>query len=256
MNTPLEIPVIDRRSLKVLFESCRYDRVIIDGILEGSFGRAYADSASAPTVSRLDSGSFTVLAGDPNADAAVALVRLAPICYVTPQTDEWRAALQQEFGPDMTVLSFTDFSHAELDREHLVGLTETLQSSFELKAIDRELAEVMTFQMGNEYFFENFNSITDFLDRGMGYCIVHRNKIVSCAMSMARSRQAIDIDIVTMPDHRKQGLATVAAARLVLRCLEAGIEPRWLAANRASERLAIKLGYLEGESYETLAIQH
>ncbi len=41
---PVEIPPAERRRLVVLFQECRYDRVLIDCILEGRFGRAYTDS--------------------------------------------------------------------------------------------------------------------------------------------------------------------------------------------------------------------
>jgi predicted GNAT family acetyltransferase len=71
---------------------------------------------------------------------------------------------------------------------------------------------------------------------------------------MASSRRAIDIEIETVPGYRKQGLATVVGAQLVAHCLEREIEPRWLAANAASERLAFRLGYVPGDSYDTLAI--
>jgi predicted GNAT family acetyltransferase len=57
-----------------------------------------------------------------------------------------------------------------------------------------------------------------------------------------------------VPDCRRQGLGTAVGARLALHCLERGIEPQWLAANAASERLAIRLGYACRETYETFAI--
>lgn len=107
----------------------------------------------------------------------------------------------------------------------------------------------------SEYFFESFASIDDFLKRGIGYCIVRQNRIVSAATSMAASRQALDIEIETAAGYRREGLATVVGAQLVAHCLERGIEPRWLAANAASERLALRLGYIQGDSYETLSIE-
>jgi len=81
------------------------------------------------------------------------------------------------------------------------------------------------------------------LKRGIGYCILHRDRIVSAATSMAASKKAIDIEIETVPDFRNQGLGTTVGAKLVLHCLEKKIEPRWLAANVISEKLALKLGY-------------
>jgi RimJ/RimL family protein N-acetyltransferase len=72
---------------------------------------------------------------------------------------------------------------------------------------------------------------------------------------MAQSSKAIDIEIKTSPDFRKKKLGTVVGAKLVSYCLENKIEPRWLAANPVSEKLAMKLGYIRGESYDTYEIQ-
>jgi hypothetical protein len=251
----VDIGAADRHALAPLFEGCQYDRVLIDSVLEGHCGNAYADSASKPTIARLDSGAFTMLAGNPMAAGVKDLLRLAPIEYVTPQNDDWRRLLQDEYGTRTSVLPFTDFSPASLDAGHLVRLVWTLPAGFELERIDRPLAERLSSDTGNECFFESFRSVDDFLERGMGYGILHQDRIVSAATSMARSRKAIDIEIETVADFRKRGLGTVVGARLVLSCLEQGIEPRWLAANAVSEKLALKLGYVRGEVYETFAIQ-
>ena len=196
-----------------------------------------------------------MLGGNPNAAGVKELLHLAPIAYVTPQTAEWRRTLQDEFGAHLGVLPFTELSAAPVDRAHLVRLAGALPAPFELKRIDRALAVQLPTDVGNEYCFDNFHSIDDFLGRGIGYCILCRNKIVSAATSFARSRRAIDIEIETVAGYRKQGLATVAGAQLVAHCLERGIEPCWLAANAASERLAVRLGYIRGDCYETYAIQ-
>ena len=251
---PVEIQIADRYKFVALFENCRYDRVLIDSVLEGHFGRAYADSPANPAAARLDSAEFTMLGGNPEAAGVKDLLRLAPIGYVTPQTAEWRHALQDEFGPRLRALPFSELSAVALDRVHLVRLTGTLPALFELKRIDRALAERLPADMGNEYCFENFYSLDDFLERGIGYCIVHRNKIVSAATSFARSQRAIDIEIETVAGYRKLGLATVVGAQLVAHCLEQGIEPCWLAANAVSERLALKLEYVRGDRYETFFI--
>ena len=225
MTMPVELQAADRHRLIALFEDCPYDRVLIDSVLEGTFGRAYADSLANPAVARLDSGQFTMLGGNPNAAGVKDLLHLAPIGYVTPQTAEWRHALQDELGTTLRALPFIDFSAVALDPAHLMRLAGALPALFELKSIDRALAEQLPADIGNEYCFENFYSTDDFLGRGIGYCILFGNRIVSAATSFARSRRAIDIEIETVAGYRKQGLATVVGAQLVAHCLEQGIEP-------------------------------
>ncbi len=256
VSSIVEIAVTERNVLAPLFGENRYDTVLINSVLEGYFGVSYADSKSTPSVARLDSGAFTMLGGNPEATAVTVLLRHAPIYYVTPGNDEWRRALEDEFGEKVVSLRFTEFSSRSLDENHLAGLVQSLAAGFELRKVDRELAERLPLDMNNEYFFENFESVEDFLSRGIGYCVVHEDRIVSAATSMAMCSGAIDIEIETAAEYRRRGLGTVVGAKLVSHCLRSGIDPKWLAANLRSEKLAQKLGYEKEETYETFEIQH
>jgi hypothetical protein len=251
----MKIDVTERDMLIPLFEKNRYDRVLINSVLQGYFGISYADSCSAPAIARLDSGTFTMFGGDPHAPALKELLCYAPICYVTPETSKWRKILQNEFGNRISLLEFTEFSSSSLNRSHLVELTRTLPEAYELRRINSQLAERLPSAIENTYFFENFHSIDDFLNRGIGYCITHQDTIVSAATSTAMCNGAIDIEIETVIEFQKKGLGTAVGAKLVLHCLENSIEPQWLAANSASEKLAVRLGYTKGESYETFEIR-
>jgi len=228
----------------------------MNSVLEGYFGTACANSITSPTVARLDSGAFTILGGDPNAPAVTALLRYSPIYYVTPENSDWRRVLRAEFGDRLSTLGFTELSSQLLNVNHLLTLTQELADGFKLVKIDELLAERLPSDLNNEYFFENFLSIQDFLKRGIGYCILHEGRIVSAATSMAMCDRAIDIEIETAPEFRQRGLGTSVGAQLVLDCLKNGIEPKWLAANIESEKLAQKLGYVKGDIYETFEVQH
>ena len=75
------------------------------------------------------------------------------------------------------------------------------------------------------------------------------DEIVSAASSYARSRDAIDIEIDTVKAERRRGLASAAAAGLILQCLDEGLYPAWDAANKMSVRLTEKLGYEFSREY-------
>jgi len=254
MASPVKIKRTERDKLRVLFNNCHYDRVLIDSVLEGLIGEAYADSATNPTVARLDSGSFTMLGGDHNASIVKELLHRAPIAYITPQTNHWRSVLQDELDVQMTALPFTNFSSTALSETRLSELIESLSPIYQLKRVDKVLAKRLPSEIGNQWFFENFHSIDDFLSRGIGFCILHQDIIVSAATSTSQCKRAIDIEIETVAEYCKQGLASVAGAQLVKHCLENGIEPRWMAANTVSEKLAQKLGYIRAGRYETLEL--
>lgn len=254
MTDIIEIDYLHRGILYSLFQSSRYDTVLINSVLEGHFGTAYADSATHPSVARLDSGAFTMLNGNPKSKATISLLKISPIRYVTPETEAWKDVILKNYSSHVTQLTFTEFHTHSLDTVHLKGIIDTLPKEFRLRKIDAELAKRLSHDLQNEYFFENFYSIEDFLKRGIGHCIVYKEQIVSAATSMARCNNAIDIEIETLPDFRRKGLGTVVGAQIVLYCIENGIEPKWLAANPASEQLALNLGYTKGESYITFEI--
>ena len=155
MQDVVEIAAHGRDMLAPLFQRHQHDTVLVRSVLEGHFGTAYADSESTPTVARLDSGAFTMLGGTPRATVTAALLRHAPITYVTPESDEWRRVLEGEFGEGVVPLRFTEFSSRSLDGNCLAELTQTLAAGFELRKVDRELAECLSSDMNNEYFLEN-----------------------------------------------------------------------------------------------------
>ncbi|MCK4415409.1 MAG: GNAT family N-acetyltransferase [Candidatus Eisenbacteria sp.] len=254
MSSTVEIAVHARHVLAPLFEQNKYDTVLIRGVLEGHFGVSYADSEFNPSVARLDSGAFTMLGGNPGATAVVALLRRAPISYVTPENAGWRRALKHEFGDRISAIGFTEFLSRSLDENRLTELSQTLPAGSELKRLDRRLAEQLPSDLANDCFLESFESIEDFLNRGIGYCVVQGGRIASAATSVAMCSGAIDIEIETASSFRRRGFGTVVGARLVLHCVQRDIEPKWLAANQASEKLALKLGYERGVSYETFEI--
>ena len=254
MSEIVDVPVLSRNALIPLFESHIRDRASIDCVLEGGFGTARADSLGAPTVARVDCGPFTAFAGDAAASAVLDLLRSAPVDWVTPETDAWRAALERAFPGRIRAISFVTFSSATLDTHALDRLAHSLPSEYALLRLDAELAERLIAQMKKGWLLESFASLDDFLRRGIGYVVMHGDEIVASASSAVRSSRAIDIDIETAPAHRRKGLGTAVGAALALECLVRGIDPLWLASNETSCRLATKLGYTRGDSYETFEI--
>ena len=81
------------------------------------------------------------------------------------------------------------------------------------------------------------------MDLGRGVVIIKSGRLVAGASSYTRYNEGIEIEVDTVPQERRKGLATVACAALILRCLDEGLYPSWDAQNMNSVRLAEKLGY-------------
>ncbi|MEI6171100.1 MAG: GNAT family N-acetyltransferase, partial [bacterium] len=225
-----------------------------DCVLEGHVGQAFADDLAAPTVARLDCGPFAALAGDPDLPAARELLRCAPIDWVTPETDAWRAVLEAEFAGRIRRIRFVEFSAEGLDPGQLDKLAQALPPGFTVARIDAELAEALIRDLGKKWLLDSYSSMDDFLARGIGYVVLCEGHVVASAASAVSSSRAIDIDIEVAPAHRRKGLGAAIGAALALDCIEHDIEPLWLASNDISVHLAQKLGYVAGGNYETFEI--
>jgi GNAT superfamily N-acetyltransferase len=244
----------DLHKIAHLFSLNQYDKVILYSVLEGYSGSALVDSLENPQVARLDSGTFTILGGNPLAPGVLDLIKARPIQIVTPENDEWAKLLHKEFKGTISQIQFTECFSNSINPSHLDDFINMIPNGYQIKVVDRELAERINQEMDSEYFLEHFQSINDFLIRGIGYCILNNNQIVSAATSTAACQHAIDVEIKTAPDYQRTGLGTIIGASLVKGCLEKNIDPKWLAANDRSCRLAKKLGYTPGESYTTYVI--
>jgi GNAT superfamily N-acetyltransferase len=238
-----------------LFAAHRRDRAIIDCVLEGHVGQAFADDLAAPTVARLDCGPFAALAGDPASATARDLVRHAPIDWVTPETDAWRALLEAEFAGRIRRIDFVELAATSLDAGRLEALSHALPKGFTLAGLDAQLTEALIRDLGKQWLLDSYASMDDFLARGIGYVVLCEGRVVASAASAVSSSRAIDIDIEVAPAHRRKGLGAAAGAALALECLRRDIEPLWLASNSVSVHLAEKLGYTACGEYETFEVQ-
>ena len=92
-------------------------------------------------------------------------------------------------------------------------------------------------------FVSSFRNKEAFLEFGRGVVILKSGRIVAGASSYSRYNEGIEIEVDTVAEERRKGLATIACAALILRCIDEGLYPSWDAQNMNSVHLAEKLGY-------------
>jgi predicted GNAT family acetyltransferase len=98
-------------------------------------------------------------------------------------------------------------------------------------------------------FVSSFESKEKFLEWGRGVVILKNGRIVSGASSYTSYRGGIEIEVDTVPEERRKGLATICCSALILNCLEEGLYPSWDAHDMNSVHLAEKLGYELSHEY-------
>lgn len=244
-----------RRKLIPMFQ--KIDSTIILSYLQGHMGNGWVDDLENPKVAQITVGIFVFYAGDPNMKEAEEMLHNLPeFPLVIVESDEWKKRVEKVHQGK--VESFKRYRF-EKDPRHLKETTlrefmTSLPPEYEIRKIDEEIAKAPSFQELSEDFVSQFDSIDDFINRGLGYAIIYNELVVSAATSFSIYDEGIEIEIATNQRYRRKGLATITAAAILLDCLENGKYPSWDGANIESVKLAEKLGYILKESYETYFI--
>lgn len=171
-------------------------------------------------------------------------------------TEEWKSRIETVHQGSIEKVQRYKFRKdpEDLDRNHIQNFLEKLPEGYELKRIDESLAKEPSLHEISEDFTRQFDSIDGYVNRGAGFCILYEGQVVCGASSYSIYDDGIEIEIGTNAKHRKKGLATVAAASLIIGCLDKGMYPSWDAANLESVKLAKKLGYILEGPYDTYNI--
>lgn len=241
-------------NLKPLFVSNRLS-IFVEAILGGILGEAYADDENDPHIAMLAYADIVAIGGDVSHPLAEELIQMLPEEKgVITMPKEWEGKIREVLGPVAVECERFAFDDSDLDLTHLQNIIETLPTEYTLQKIDADLAQKVL-DLGEPISLDhvsNYGSIAYFLEHGLGYCIMQGEAIASVASSYASCPSGIEIQINTIEQYKKKGLALIVSAALIHDCLSRGITAHWDAANPTSARLAERLGYTPLGQYEML----
>lgn len=89
----------------------------------------------------------------------------------------------------------------------------------------------------------NYEDYSSFEANGVGAVVRLGDEIVASASSFISFERMAEIDISTLPQHRRRGLAEACLGLLLEQCKSKAIEPHWDAQNFPSRKLAEKYGF-------------
>lgn len=250
----------DENSRKKLYSMFKdMNCTILLSYLQGHMGTAWVDDLENPTIAQVQVGIFIFYGGNPHSKAADELLHNLPEhSLVIVNDDEWKKRIETMHKDSINKFHRYEFKKnpEHLDHNHLLNVLSTLPEDYELKRIDETLAKDPSLHEVSEDFTSQFDSIDDFLNRGVGFCILNDGKVVCGAASYSIYDNGIEIEVGTHPKHRRKGLATIVSAALILDCLDKGLYPSWDGANLSSVALAEKLGYVLEKPYDTYYIHY
>lgn len=248
----LEYPLTraNRIQLARAFRNTSHVDLSIECVIEAQMGKAYVDNIERPSAYKIQVGPFFYFAGDATEEGGQEMLRdIQPWTLFMPSTEGWLEAGKNMYREKLLGFDRYSFSSECLSIEHLEKLS--LQSAFskEIKVIDLVIASQV---WGQDHFLDisDFESPSDFVERGIGYYAAKGRTIIGAAYSSLVCSQGIEVSIFISEDYRRQGMATALAAHLLKWCLENNMDPHWDAANLESCTLAEKLGYLPKGKYQ------
>lgn len=168
-----------------------------------------------------------------------------------PQNKQWEKLINQCFPEAERNTRFAIKHDANFDREKLQGMIDALPEGYELHLVDSEIYDLCKKVEDDdlEDLIGWFDSKEQFLEQALAYAVLKDGKVVGGASTAYRFPAGIDIEIDVDKNHRRKGLASAAAAKLILDCLDRGWKPTWDAANMKSVHLSEKLGYTFDHKY-------
>lgn len=233
-----------------LFSGCK--GMLLRACLEGTMGRLYADSVTAPKSALAVLGDFCFFAGLPDKrllDASALSQKNSMI--LVPQTPEWGTLIEKVLHGKIrkSVRFATKKEPSAFHTDALWQIVSTLPPEYKLRTIDEELFSYCAKNDWCHDFVSNYKNYTQYREMGLGVMVFQQKEAVAGASSYASFCGGIEIQIDTKEAYRRRGLASVCGAALILSCLKRGLYPNWDAQNPSSLALAKKLGYHLDFSY-------
>jgi GNAT superfamily N-acetyltransferase len=221
--------------------------ISIECALEDQMGRAFVDSAAEPRVFLIEQDQFfCYLAGDFTSETGGAFLSAIPSNrFLMAGTPGWQDAARAHYGERLRPVLRYSYSAETLAADPVGRLAAGSAHAPKIRRVDAALAGRQTPYLA----LGAFDSPEDFVERGIGFCLVQDDQILGGAYSSLANSHAIEVSIVVDPKHQRQGVATALAAHLLQWCLAHHVRPSWDAANAASCNLAEKLGYRKTGEY-------
>jgi GNAT superfamily N-acetyltransferase len=251
MDYELELSKANRLRLASVFRDHRRVDLSIDCVIEGQMGKAFVDDLSRPTAYRITVGPFWYFAGEARSTGGHQMMQGLPAYSLfMPSPACWLDLAREVFGQHLQLFTRYSFSPANLSSQHLTGLLTGSKNREHIVPITADLATQLAGQPECYLELADFDSVQDFVERGLGYALLDAGRVMGVAYSSLVCSQGIEISIYIEEPYRHQGIATALASKLLLECMRRNLRPNWDAANPESCKLAKKLGYVFVETYD------
>lgn len=216
-------------------------------------GKAYVDNLKNPTSAQIIVGDFMYFSGEVNERLLMNLKDVQHLNEVIliSGNQKWNNTIEKIYRERAKrhIRYSTKKDVETFDKRKLKDMTSTLPKEYDFKMIDEKIYhEILQLDWARDLCI-HYKNYLDFSKNGLGCVILKESKIVSGASSYSYYPQGIEIEIDTLQEERRKGLARICGAKLILECLDRGLYPNWDAHTKESLLLAEQLGYQFNKEY-------
>lgn len=251
------IPLTKTNRLKIaraFFNQKRYDATL-DSVIEGQMGKAFTNNIEEMNLIRVEIEPFNYFAGDPQHPEAMQMVKtLKPNSFILPTHKGFEQLIHRSFETRVHEMERSLYQAGALEIEAVEAQLAELKPLGEIHRLDAKRAKHVFDDHKSMIYLKDFESASDFYERGLGFVMELDGKIIGAAYSAIISGTKAQIALYVSHAYRKQGIATILALHYVKHCLENHIEPVWVANNPETCKLAEKIGFVLDETYTILYI--
>ena len=166
-----------------------------------------------------------------------------------PQNESWGEMIESCFPEAVKEVRYAIKKDTHFSREKLKKMAASLPDNYLIRRINPEIYDMC---LENSIFKDcvcHFGSKEAFLEAGRGFAVMKDGRLVSACSSYTRYREGFELEVDTVKEERRKGLAGAVSAAMILSCISDGLYPSWDAMNMESVHLAEKLGYEFSHEY-------
>jgi len=245
------VKINDTKTVEKLFGN--WEETLIWSCLQKIMGDMYADDLEEPQSAMAILGDFCFFAGLPNEELVLYKSEgcMQNFMIMIPQNTQWAELIKYNYGDKAKKVTRYSIKKEKgiFDKHKLQSIVGSLSPQYSIKMIDKDIFDLCKENDWSKDLVSQYVDFEMYKNLGIGVAILNKGTLVSGASSYSRYQEGIEIEIDTKEEFRRQGLACVCGAKLILECLELDLYPSWDAQNKWSVALAEKLGYHYDHEY-------
>jgi RimJ/RimL family protein N-acetyltransferase len=242
------------------------NQIVIGSVIEGNTcGDIYVDCLEAPAFAVLwDKMDAVLIEGVLNEDYIKSFVCLIlnvfkpdaisrdfPFFNVYYPNETWADVLGnklKDLSPVKELKFYYEYDKLNRDWE------SSVQNDYVLKRIDESILEKKDLKNMDkviDWIKSFWPSTKEFVDKGIGYCLLQDEIIVSWCLSVFVSGEKFELGLETIKDYRGKGCAKVVSSACIEYCMEHYLVPLWNCneENKPSVRVAEAIGFKKIKEY-------